>query len=80
MSEKENLGRVNPVNEQSEEDLDSLLQNFNETCGEGMPSAEKIAEMSATPEPVVSGNEQVEILSHSLMLKKASVTVSARVC
>ena len=47
MSEKEILGRVNPVNEQSEEDLDSLLQNFNETCGEGMPSAEKIAEMSA---------------------------------
>ena len=74
MSEKENLGRVNPVNEQSEEDLDSLLQNFNETCGEGMPSAEKIAEMSRkAPEPVVSGNEQVEILSHSLMLKKASV-------
>jgi len=74
LSEKENLREVNPVNEQSEEDLDSLLQNFNETCGEGMPSAEKIAEMSRkAPEPVVSGNEQVEILSHGLMLKKASI-------
>jgi hypothetical protein len=74
LSEKEKSTGVNPVTEQSEEDLDSLLENFNETCGEGSPAPEKIAEMSRkAPDPVVTGNEQVEIVSHSLMLKKASV-------
>ncbi|MDD3678596.1 MAG: FxLYD domain-containing protein, partial [Dehalococcoidales bacterium] len=74
MSEKEDVKEVNPTPpEQNEEDLDTLLKNFDETSGEGLPSAEKIAEMARkAPDPVVSGNEKVEILSHSLILKKAT--------
>jgi hypothetical protein len=75
LSEIENLKEINPITpQQSEEDLDSLLQNFNETCGEGEMAPEKLAEMSRrAPDPVISGNEQVEILSHGLMLKKDTV-------
>ncbi|MDD4923876.1 MAG: FxLYD domain-containing protein [Dehalococcoidales bacterium] len=75
MSEKENLQEVNPTPlRQNEEDLDSVLVNFNESCGEGEPSPEKLAEMARkAPDPIVTGNEQVEILSHSLILKKATV-------
>ncbi len=74
MSEKEKLQQADPATpQQSEEDLDALLANFNESCGEGAPTPEKIAEMARkAPEPVASGNEKVEILSHSLILKKAT--------
>ena len=74
MSEKEDVKDGNPTPpEQNEEDLDTLLKNFDETSGEGLPSAEKLAEMARkAPDPVVSGNEKVEILSHSLILKKAT--------
>ena len=72
MSEKENLREVNPAPpRQNEEDLDALLANFDESCGEGTPTPEKLAEMARkAPDPVVSGNDKVEILSHQLMLKK----------
>jgi len=75
LSEKEDVKEVNPTPpRQNEEDLDTLLKNFDQTSGEGLPSAEKLFEMARkAPDPVVSGNEKVEILSHSLILKKASV-------
>jgi hypothetical protein len=72
LSEKEELQQVNPTQlSQNEEELDALLADFNESCGEGLPSQEKITEMSRkAPDPVVSGNDKVEILSHALILKK----------
>jgi len=71
LSEKENQEGINPAAEHKEEDLDSLLMDFEETCGEGLPSPEKLAEMERkAPDPVVAGNEQVEILSHGLIPKK----------
>ena len=75
MSEKKDLQEVNPAPlGQNEEDLDALLANFNESCGEGLPSAEKLAEMSRkAPDPIVSGNENIEVLSHALILKKTAV-------
>jgi hypothetical protein len=73
LSEKEKLQQVDPAKtQQSEEELDALLANFNESCGEGAPTAEKLADMARkAPDPIVSGNEKVEILSHELLPKKA---------
>ncbi len=80
MSEKDKLKENNStLLGQSEEDLDSLLENFDECCGEGTPSAEKLAEMSRkAPDPVVSGNEKVDILSHALILKKAAAGAAGK--
>jgi hypothetical protein len=75
LSEKEDVQEVNPAPlQRNEEDLDSLLANFDESCGEGAPSPEKLAEMARkAPDPIASGNENVEVLSHALILKKATV-------
>jgi hypothetical protein len=75
LSEKKDMNEINPVPAaQTEEDLDAMLKNFDDTCGEGLPTPEKVAEMARkAPDPAVSGNEQVEILSHELILKKASI-------
>jgi len=71
LSEKENIREVNPAIEQNEEDLDSLLLDFDETYGEGTPSPEKLADMARkAPDPVVNGNAQIEFLSHSLIPKR----------
>ena len=71
LSEKENIQGVKPTIEQTEEDLDSFLLNFEETSGEGMPTPEKLAELARkAPEPSVMGNEQIEVLSHNLIVKK----------
>ncbi|MDD4923877.1 MAG: FxLYD domain-containing protein [Dehalococcoidales bacterium] len=67
MSEKESMQNI-PANDT--EDLDTLLQNFDKTCGEGLPSPEKLAEMARkAPEPLAIGNEHVEILSHKILPK-----------
>ncbi|MFA5629325.1 MAG: FxLYD domain-containing protein [Dehalococcoidales bacterium] len=72
MSEKENPQEVNPVSpRQDEEDLDAILADLNEFSGEGVPTPEKLAEMARkAPDPTVTGNEKVEFVSHSLILKK----------
>jgi hypothetical protein len=67
LAEKESIENI-PANDT--EDLDTLLQNFDETCGEGVPSPEKLAEMARkAPEPLAIGNERVEILSHKILPK-----------
>lgn len=68
MTEKDNIQDIQSAN--ITEDLDALLKNFDETSGEGLPSAEKLAEMARkAPEPVANGNKQVEIVSHKVLPK-----------
>ncbi|HAS04758.1 MAG TPA: hypothetical protein DCR71_03220 [Dehalococcoidia bacterium] len=68
MTEKDNIQDIQSAN--ITEDLDTLLKNFDETSGEGLPSAEKLAEMARkAPEPVANGNKQVEIVSHKVLPK-----------
>jgi sporulation protein YlmC with PRC-barrel domain len=72
-SEKENIKDTSPAVENIEskiENADSLLSDFDATCGEGMPSPEKLAEMARkAPDPAVTGNAQVEVVSHGLLPK-----------
>lgn len=71
MYQKENTHKPIPVVEQSEEELDSFLLNFNETSDEGEPSPEKLLELSRkAPDPIVTGNEQIEVVYHSLIIKE----------
>ena len=70
MVEKENINNIQSTGSNNEEDLDALLLSFNETCGEGQPSPEKLAEMARkAPEACACGNEHVEIVSHNLILR-----------
>lgn len=79
MSEKENTQEVKPVFEQTEDDLDSFLQNFEEASGEGMPSPEKMADLARkAPEASVTGNERIQVLSHSLLMKKGKEGVTGK--
>ena len=66
MTEKDNIQDIRSANDA--EDLDTLLKHFDQTSGEGLPSAEKLAEMARkAPEPVANGNQQIEIVSHKVL-------------
>ena len=62
-------GIVNMSEQDIERDVDIYL-NSGVTCGEGLPSDGKIAELARkAPEPVVIGSSEIEILSHSILKK-----------
>ncbi len=68
MTEMDNIQDIRSANDA--EDLDTLLKDFDQTSGEGLPSPEKLAEMARkAPEPIATGNEQVEIVSHRVLPK-----------
>jgi hypothetical protein len=52
--------------------LDIFLSTFEETSGEGEPSAEKLVELARkAPAPSAFGNAQIDILSHNLIRNNA---------
>ncbi len=77
MIEKESSQNIGSGGAGDAEDLDDILLNFDETSGEGLPSDEKLAEMARkAPEPLALGNEQVEVLSHNLILRSGKTSQS----
>ncbi len=70
MVEKEGIQNPQSENANDSESLDALLLNFEESCGEGLPSPEKLEEMARkAPEPVANGNQQAEIVSHNILYR-----------
>lgn len=54
-------------------ELDLFLSQFEETSGEGEPSPEKIAELARkAPDPEVIDNEQIEIIDHHLYIESVA--------
>ncbi len=52
--------------------LDVFLSTFEETSGEGKPSADKLAELARkAPAPSASGNAHIDILSHNFIRNNA---------
>ena len=65
------IGNTKPYIPVSAEELDALLLEFNETSGEGLPSPEKLYEISRhAPEPVASGNDYLKVQSHELLVAR----------
>jgi hypothetical protein len=71
LSEKENIREIFAAGEQPGEEDAELFLDIEESFGEGEIAPEKLADLARkAPEPSVTGNEQIEILSHSLVNKK----------
>jgi hypothetical protein len=67
-----NLGNM-PYMPVSVEELEAFLLEFNETSGEGLPSPEKLYEISRrAPEPVASGNDYLIVQTHELLVEHRS--------